>query len=241
MFDLSRPDRTMLAQMGEVTMYLLEAASNPALLAGRTPDQGAIPFRYPSLAIPAGSALADLIGRYHRHEIPLKFKKLAVMVEQNASSGRKTLVWSNFVGNLLALERLLARYKPAVVYGGVPSFDSGAPGVRTRQSELARFRGAEDCLVLLANPAAVGEGISLHEVCHGLDPDTETSVTFLQTTGTIDERVDQRVAVKASRLAAMLDDPDLVTMALPDEDEYSETIEDLGDLEALFAHLSGDD
>lgn len=266
MFDLSRPDRTMLAQMGEVTMYLLEAATNPALLAGKTPDQGAIPFRYPSLAIPPGSGIADLVARYHRHEIPMKFKKLAVMIERNAKSGRKTLVWSNFVGNILALERLLASHKPAVVYGGLPTFDTpSAPGIRTRESELARFRTADDCLVLLANPAAAGEGISLHEVCHdaiylertfnagqylqsvdrihrlGLPPETDTYVTFLLTTGTIDERVDQRVSAKASRLAAMLDDPDLVTMALPDEDEYGETIEDLGDLEELFAHLRGDD
>jgi hypothetical protein len=91
MFDISRQDRTMLAQMGEVTMYLLEAATNPALLAGRTPDQGAIPFRYPSLAVPPGSRLADLIERYHRHEIPLKFKKLAVTVEENAPKDARRL------------------------------------------------------------------------------------------------------------------------------------------------------
>lgn len=266
MFDLSRQDRTMLAQMGEVTMYLLEAATNPALLAGRTPDQGAIPFRYPSLAVPPGSRLANLIERYHRHEIPLKFKKLAVMVEQNASEGRKTLVWSNFVGNLLALERMLARYKPTLIYGGIPSSNGPiVPGVRTREGELARFRSDPECLVLLANPAALGEGVSLHEVCHdavyldrtfnagqylqsidrihrlGLPPGTDTRVTFLLTQGTIDEQVDERVAVKAERLAAMLDDRDLVTMALPDEEEYGEAIEDLGDLSQLFAHLRGDD
>jgi SNF2 family DNA or RNA helicase len=266
MFDLTRADRTMLAQMGDVTMYLLEAAANPALLAGRTPDQGAIPFRYPSLAIPPGSSLAELIGRYHRHEIPLKFKKLAMMVDENARAGRKTLVWSNFVGNLLTLERILARYKPALVYGGVPSVDGpAAPGVRTREGELARFRSESACMVLLANPAALGEGVSLHEVCHdaiyldrtfnagqylqsldrihrlGLSPDIETRVTFLLTSGTIDERVDDRVAEKAERLGSMLNDPDLVTMALPDEEEYGEAIEDVSDLSALFAHLRGDD
>jgi len=247
-------------------MYLLEAATNPALLTGRTPDQGAIPFRYPSLAVPAGSSLGNLIARYHRHEIPLKFKKLAVMVAENAARGRKTLVWSNFVGNLLTLERMLAPYEPALVYGGVPMVDGPiVPGVRTRESELARFRSEPECLVLLANPAALGEGVSLHEVCHdaiyldrtfnagqylqsvdrihrlGLPSETETRVSFLITSGTIDERVGDRVALKAERLAAMLDDPDLVTMALPDEEEYGEAIEDLGDLAALFAHLRDDD
>jgi hypothetical protein len=266
MFDMSRPERTMLAQMGDVTMYLLEGATNPALLSGRTPDQGAIPFRYPSLAIPAGSSLAGLISDYHRHEVPSKFKKLAIMLEENAAQHRKTLVWSNFVGNLLALERMLARYKPALVYGGVPTFDGTPPaGVRTREGELHRFREDADCMVLLANPAAMGEGVSLHEVCHdaiylertfnagqylqsvdrihrlGLATDIETRVTFLLMQGTIDEEVDDRIALKAQRLATMLDDPFLVTMALPDDEEYGEAIEDLGDLRALFAHLAGDD
>ena len=40
------------------------------------------------------------------------------------------------------------------------------PGVRTRESELGRFRSESDCLVLLANPAALGEGVSLHETCN---------------------------------------------------------------------------
>lgn len=266
MFDLTRRDRSMLAQMGEVAMYLLEAASNPSLLSGRSPDQGAIPFRYPPLAIPPGSDLAELVKRYHRHEIPLKFRKLAKLVEENSALGRKTLVWSNFVGNLLTLERILAPHQPALVYGGVPSSDNATvPGMRTRETELARFRTDPKCNVLLANPAALGEGVSLHDVCHdaiyvdrtfnagqylqsldrihrlGLAPDDETRVTLLLSVGTVDERVDERVGLKAERLGAMLNDPDLVTMALPDEDDYGEILEDLGDLTAMFAHLSGED
>ncbi|MBI4304887.1 MAG: DEAD/DEAH box helicase [Chloroflexi bacterium] len=266
MFDLSRADRAMLAQMGDVTMYLLEAAANPALLAGRSPDQGAIPFRYPSLAIPPGSNLAQLVTRYHRHEIPLKFKKLAKMVDENTRHDHKTLVWSNFVGNLLTLERMLAKFRPALIYGGVPSSDGPeTAGIRTREGELARFRSDPECKILLANPAALGEGVSLHEVCHdaiyldrtfnagqylqsldrihrlGLSSGEETRITFLVTTGTIDERVDERVADKAERLASMLNDPDLTAMALPDEEDYGEAIEDITDLGVLFAHLRGDD
>ena len=75
----------------------------------------------------------------------------------------------------------------------------------------------------------------------GLSPDIETRVTFLLTSGTIDERIDDRVAEKAERLGAMPNDADLKTMALPDEEEYGEAIEDVSDLSALFAHLRGDD
>ncbi len=263
-FDLGRPDRTMLTQMGEVTVYLLQAATNPALLIRRLQNQPPAEFRYPSLEIPLGSKLAELIARYPTHEIPQKFQKLAVMVSRNASLRRKTLVWSNFPDNLIALERVLARFEPALIYGAVPMDDGTLPpGVRTRQGELKRFRSDPNCLVLLANPAATAEGVSLHDVCHdaiyldrtfnagqylqsldrihrlGLAPGTETRITFLLSSGTIDDAVDSRVAQKAERLSQMLNDPDLIAMALPDDEDYGEAIEDVGDLTALFEHLRG--
>jgi SNF2 family DNA or RNA helicase len=265
MFDLSHTDRSLLAQIGEVTMYLLEAATNPRLLARHVGGDDAVTFRYPTLAISAGTPLSELIARYTDHEMPRKFEKLAALVASNAERGRKTLVWSNFIGNLLDLERLLAPYQPALIYGAIPhEEDAGSlAGTRTREGELTRFRGDDRCQVLLANPAAMAEGVSLHETCHdaiylertfnagqylqsldrihrlGLALGTETRITFLEAEASIDEAVDARVGVKAERLGTMLDDPDLVTMALPDDDDYGEVIEDVGDIAALFAHLEG--
>ncbi len=103
-------------------------------------------------------------------------------------------------------------------------------------------------MVLVANPAAMSEGVSLHQDCHdavyldrtfnaghylqsldrihrlGLAEDIVTRMTFLVSVGTIDEIVDQRLRTKAERLSQMLEDEDLVTMALPDEEEgYSDS------------------
>ena len=36
----------------------------------------------------------------------------------------------------------------------------------TREWKIRRFKEDEKCMVLIANPAAAGEGISLHDVCH---------------------------------------------------------------------------
>jgi SNF2 family DNA or RNA helicase len=109
----------------------------------------------------------------------------------------------------------------------------------------------------------MSEGVSLHRACHdaiylertfnagqylqsvdrihrlGLDPGTETRITFLVSEGTIDEVVDDRIRVKAERLAEMLSDPNLVTMSLPDEETSSSSI-DPEDLDALFGHLTRD-
>lgn len=259
-------DQTAFARMGRVVMYLLEAATNPALLAAGSATGDPLPFQHPPLDIPPGSRLAELITDYGTYETPPKFAALAQIVSENATATppRKTLIWSNFVRNLEQLaSRVLPALNPAVVHGGVPAEVPARPGGRTREQELRRFRHDPDCTVLLANPAAMGEGVSLHDVCHdavyldrtfnagqylqsldrihrlGLPAGTRTQVTFLVTSGTVDETVDRRVRVKAERLSALLNDPALTTFALPDEDDYGPVLDNRDDAAALFAHLRG--
>ncbi|MCV7311908.1 DEAD/DEAH box helicase [Mycobacterium paraffinicum] len=260
MLDLDRRDAAMFAQMGEVTMYLLQAASSPRLLSANA--DAARAYRFPSLAVPAGTRLARLIDSYADHEIPAKIQRAMRIVHANAQRGRKTLVWSNFPGNLLDLERNLAGLRPALVYGAVPSAEDAPPGVRTREREIERFRHDDSCLVLLANPAAMSEGVSLHRECHdaiyidrtfnagqylqsldrihrlGLEPDVDTRITLLCSEGSIDERINNRVADKARRLATLLNDQHLVEMALPDDEEVGEPLDDTLDLTEVLDHLS---
>ena len=109
----------------------------------------------------------------------------------------------------------------------------------------------------------MSEGISLHKECHdaiylertfnagqylqsvdrihrlGLPPGTRTTVTFLITEATIDVRVDRRVREKARQLGEMLDDPNLASVALPNDEDYGPPVEDELDIEELFRHLRG--
>lgn len=258
-------DRVQLARYGDIVMYLLEAATNPHLLSAGSAADDALSFRHPPLNIPTGSRLWDLLQEYNRYETPAKFRTLAQMVADNAAAGRKTLVWSNFVRNLLAIERMFTRYEPALIYGAIPTEASATTNnARIREAEIDRFRNDPNCLVLLANPASMSEGISLHHTCHdaiylertfnagqylqsvdrihrlGMDPEQETRIGFLVTTGTIDEVVDDRIREKAERLGDMLEDPDLASMALPDDENYGPAIDTHDDLVALFAHLRGE-
>lgn len=259
---LGHAGRVDMARMGRIVMYLLEAATNPALLVAGSGAGDHSPFRHPPLEIPAGSALPDLLDGYPDYETPAKFQQLGELIRRNAEAGRKTLVWSNFVRNIQTLRGDLARYQPAVVYGAIPSEVSRSGADETREDQIDRFRRDPDCMVLLANPAATSEGVSLHDICHdaiylertfnagqylqsvdrihrlGLDADAETHITFLVSEGTIDDVVHRRVDEKARRLGNMLEDPDIVTMSLPDEDDLGRAVE-TEDLEALFAHLRG--
>lgn len=263
-FEMNMADRATFASMGDIVMYLLEAATNPQLLTAGSGAEDAVSFRHPPLDVPPGSALWDLLQQYSQYETPGKFRELAQIIEANAAQGRKTLVWSNFVRNLQGLERMLAVHQPALIYGGIPSQLAEPTAPRTRESELARFRTERECAVLLANPAAMSEGVSLHQVCHdavyldrtfnagqylqsvdrihrlGLSRDQETRITFLLTSGTIDEVIDSRIREKAERLGEMLDDPDISTMALPSDEDYGPALDSTADMVSLFAHLRGD-
>jgi len=253
-------ERAQLSRLGEIVMYLLEAAVNPALLAPAVGGTQKAPI-WPTQPAHEGSPLAEQIRNYSELEVPIKFDKIATQVAANAALGRKTLVWTNFVGNFKALSHLLAPHEPATVHGAVPPSADPTSEVVTRDSELARFRTDDSCTVLIANPAAMSEGVSLHDTCHdaiyadrtfnagqylqsldrihrlGLKPGTRTEITFLQCRDTIDEGVGDRVEAKAKRLAELLSDPALATMALPDEEARGEWI-DSEDSDVLFAHLS---
>lgn len=253
-------ERAQWGRMGAVVMYLLEAASDPSLLARAVTGADGAALQWPTLDTPEDIELAVKVRDYKRFEVPAKFDKLATMVATNSAESRKTLVWSNFVDTIDSLAtHLLAPFNPAVIHGSVrPTSDDA--DVVTRDKELRRFREDADCAVLIANPAAMSEGVSLHHECHdaiyvdrtfnagqylqsvdrihrlGLEPGTETRIRFLVCRNTIDEAVDGRVRVKAERLAQMLADPGLVTMSLPDEDAYGEWVEP-EDLDVLLDHL----
>jgi hypothetical protein len=263
LLSMNQHDRVHFGRWSDVTMYMLEAATNPALLPAGSSTGDPIEFRHPPLEIPRGSPLRQLIADYATYETPAKFVQLAAKVKELRDQNRKVLIWSNFVRNLEALDRMLAAYEPAVVHGGIPSEIAQPNVLRPRESEIRRFREDPKCGVLLANPAAMSEGISLHLTCHdaiyldrtfnagqylqsidrihrlGLDRSVKTTIYTLLAKDTIDEAVDARVALKARNLGTMLDDPGIATMALPDDEDYGSPIDagDDKDIAALFAHL----
>ena len=263
-FSLTATHRVAMARLGKIVMYLLEAATNPALLPAGSSPNDPIVFHHPPLDLRIESNLYELLRTYTQYELPSKFVELSKMVETNASSGRKSIIWSNFVRNIDYLgKRHLSGLSPAIIHGGVGYFPT-SDGSRNRVEELDRFRNDAACMVLVANPAAMGEGVSLHDVCHdaiyldrtfnagqylqsldrihrlGLTPDVETRITILVSTGTIDEVVENRVAEKSKRLESLMDDPELTAFALPDDEAFAQPIEYGRDVEVLFAHLRGE-
>lgn len=235
---LSISDSKNYAKRGKAVMTMLAASTNPGLLAGRKEfSDHEFGFSWPPKAVTSDKRITDLIEDYLQHEIPWKFKYVALRAEDISKAGEKVLVWSNFVGNLASLKGILRKYQPAVVYGSVSQED--------RVTELRRFRTDPNCKVLLSNPQTLGEGVSLHQVCHneifvdrsynaglylqavdrihrlGLAPNQKTTIEILVSKGTIDERIASRLETKVKALSRFLQDEHLVKAAIPQGDELS--------------------
>ncbi len=161
------------------------------------------------------------------------------------SNGRKVVLWTIFKSTLFRLEQLLADLNPVSLYGNVRTGSALDP--ETREGRIRRFLGKAgdrpelESHVLIANPAAAAEGISLHTACHdaiyvdrsynaahylqsldrinriGLEPDQETNITILESVapsgvGSIDYSVRRRLRNKIDSMQRLLDDPDLAVL-----------------------------
>lgn len=239
------------AALGKIVVYMLMAATSPALLSVGTTRHEPLAYQVPPLAVPPDTPLFRLMQDLPAYEMSPKYQETLAIVAKNAADGRKTLVWSTFVRSLNTLQRLLGAFNPAMVHGGSDD----------REGEINRFRHDPDCMVLLSNPATLGEGISLHHHCHdavyvdrdfaagrflqsldrihrlGLPPDTETRITVLVTEGSIDEIVTARLADKLEFMGRILDDPAVHELADLDEEPAVGGGLVQQDLQALLGHL----
>lgn len=240
--------------LGRVLLYLIMAATTPALLATGASPHEPLPYRVPPLQAPVGTSLAELMRDLPHYELSPKYQEVLTIVARNAQVGRKTLVWSTFVRSLKSLELLLAPFSPAIVHGGSDD----------RAGQLERFRLDPGCMVLLSNPATLGEGVSLHQVCNdavyvdrdfaagrflqsldrihrlGLPPDTVTRITVLAAEATIDELIEERLAAKLRFLGGVLDDPAVLELGDLDEEPSAAAGMDGEDLRALLGYLRAD-
>lgn len=226
----SATDLRLLRKLGSHVLKLLQGASNPMLLASNEEleiDTEDISW----------SRVWELLREIARSEVPGKIRKTKEIVDDvlGSSGDTKVLIWSSFVQNVLALEKLLGRWGPAVIYGAVAT--GSDEDADTREGRIRRFHSDPHCRVMIANPAACGEGISLHKACHhaiyvdrtfnaahylqsidrihrlGLGKSVVTRIDILEARETIDSRVAARLKAKIDAMSLILNDPGLAALA----------------------------
>lgn len=259
-FVLSMDQEAHFRQRGRAVMSLIGASTNPGLLAGMQNESAFLNLKWPPKELINNSSLIEAVENYVSIETPPKYKWLINFVDEATKRQEKVLVWSSLVGNLKAIERLLEPYNPSMVFGGTSSDD--------RKNAILKFKNDESCKVLITNPQTLGEGISLHKVCHhavyidrtynagqylqsldrihrlGLPKEQVTKVYILKSKNTVDQTISIRLETKVSRMANVLNDHGLVRDSLPNMDEgdiFDSYSIDEDDVKKLMEHLESND
>lgn len=240
-------------------MRLLQASSNPLLVvkAISAGDAEGLDHEDPSIR-------AIFRALVEERDSP-KLERACSMARQFASEGRKTVIWSAFIGSVERIAEKLEDLNAQFIHGGVPVGDVSDP--QTREAKIRAFHDdASGCMVLVANPAACSEGISLHRTCHdavyvdrtynaahylqsvdrihrlGLPEGVTTRIHVLESlapdfAGSIDYSVRRRLVEKLRVMASTLNDEDLRLLAIDEDDAEAPILHDI-DLQDLLDALA---
>lgn len=242
-------------RLGRQIIRLLQVASNPMLV---TSDNS---FDEEMTPVLPGTKKWKLLTEFSKYEKPAKIEYVIQRVRELSNKGQKVVVWSVFVQNIELLEKSLSDIGAVSIHGQIETGDESEND--TREWRIRRFHEDPDCRVLVANPAACGEGISLHKICHyalyldrtfnaahylqsvdrihrlGLPSNAVTEVEILQADDTIDYVVDSRLKDKIIAMGEVLDDSDLCALAYDPEDIIEELPGgiDKADVKEIQKHL----
>jgi SNF2 family DNA or RNA helicase len=178
------------------------------------------------------SNLASLILDYDRLEKPGKLIKLLQMIEKLQSNRQKVVIWSNFRETLRLIKReiITSGFKSEMIYGDTPTESTPFSVEKTRDEIRDEFVLADSGLdILIANPAACAESISLHKTCfHAIYYDLsyncaqylqsldrihrvggsekeQANYHFLQYENSIDQDISLNLDEKAQRMYSLID------------------------------------
>lgn len=242
---LSTRSKQAFRSLGRSVARLLQFVSHPALLSSE------LGFAHPDLL---GGVLAEGDGP--------KLKYVLKRARQLSRDGHKVLIWSSFVRNVEYIAQRLADLGAVYIHGGVDAGDEDDD--ETREGKIKLFHDDPNVRIMVANPAAASEGVSLHRVCHhalyldrtfnaahylqsedrihrfGLPSEQKTSVEIVECVDSVDETVRMRLGLKIGAMAEALEDsslrPDPIALDPNDIEDYEEYSTGLSsdDIEALL-------
>ena len=244
-------------------MYLIEAATDPALLTKDT--------TYPSGELDAeGLGILDLLSKYPRlrGEMPGKIETAARMACNTVDGGGKVVIWCSFINTIEKMSERMrdAGHDSVTVWGAIPR-DDEVDLSDNREKRIETFKNDPGCNVLIANPSSMAESISLHKHCHhaiyvdrtfngahymqslerihrvGLEPDSKTRYDIIQSERSIDQTIHDRLIIKQRGMESFLSKSTLQVYASADDDDVAPVgVSDDGykdDFDAVIRDISG--
>ena len=203
---------------------LIQVASNPTLLCSKCDE-----FQLPPLKL-EGIDLREAIEHYAKYEQSAKIASACKLVTDLCKDGHKVIIWSSFIHNLKMLKTHLKEFSPVTIHGGIPLRANNSSEFN-RAELIYKFKNDSKTLVMIANPAACAESISLHKTCHhalyldrsfncahylqsldrihrlGLGPDEKTTYYTMVAIDTIDDTINDRLKEKMKNMQKVIEGP----------------------------------
>ena len=235
---------------------LMQCITNPKLLNAALDDYlgEGLP---PGLGIDDRSVIELIKSDELQKEVPPKFVALASLLKsltcKKGPDGR-VVVWAIFIQTIIDLQTYLKSQgvECELLYGATPNENEGDSDILTRQEIIRRFH-EPDCpyKVIIANPFAVGESISLHKACHnavyleknfnaamyvqskdrihryGLTEDDEVNCYYLLSADSIDETIHRRLLEKEETMLEIIESEEIPLLLNIDMDDSKDDVDDI--------------
>ncbi|MEC4620134.1 DEAD/DEAH box helicase [Bacillus paranthracis] len=223
---------------------LMQAASNPYLLL-KPIQEGISNVDYSSKTF--DEELVNTLINYKRtNSIPPKFDVALNLIKDLIRKNEKVIVWAIYIDTVERFSDYLLENGIGckILYGKTKVESEGLDEtVETREKIIREFHNNEsEFKVIIANPFAVAESISLHKACHnaiylernfdgaryiqskdrihryGLDVNTITNYYYLITENSIDEVIDERLIEKENLMIRVTENSDIPLFQILDEE-----------------------
>lgn len=212
---------------------LQQAATNPALL--YMPLSNFIEDFDGDLSDIDDLSIMNDVMTFYDGSIPSKFTKCLEIVRGLIERGEKVVIWTIFIKNIETLTAYLNDngISCRALYGATPVASESMSEEEyelTREGIVKEFHNPEsEFKVIIANPFAVAESISLHKACHnaiylersfncahylqskdrihryGLPAGVVTNYYYILSEDSVDETVHSRLALKEQRMLEIIE------------------------------------
>ena len=154
-----------------------------------------------------------------------KFEILDKLLTEITDKGEKCIIWSSFVSNVEELKHRYSHYNPVVVHGGL--------NIDLRNRNISKFKKDQSVKLMIANPAAAKEGLTLvaannaiyldrsfkmddylqsQDRIHRIGQDKSCHIIKLVCEDSIDEYIDEILRKKEKVLRYVVGDTDSIEL-----------------------------
>ena len=185
------------------------------------------------------SQILSKIKSYIKSEVPSKFIGILELLKEKIKRNEKVLIWTIFVQNAKEFKDFLSSkgIESRLLIGEVDQIE--------REAVIKKFndQANNDFKVVIANPFAVAESISLHKGCHnavymerdyncsnflqskdrihrvGLSEGQVTNYYYILSKDSVDDVINQQLNIKVERMERIIDEEIPLFSRIDDSDE----------------------